>query len=344
LFSLGFTTAGEPILSAEATHERRLWSVDREIRGVTSRFQSDSPVTAITMLKGREMLAAGCEDGSIVLYDLGQRQIKRRFEGEHARVNRLAFSDNGDFCAAIGDDHKLRIWGTENKPLFEREVTHEDGKPEGLLFDLAVSPGGRHVAVGGDLNLTIFDARSGTVVARRYGHNNQVLAVAYSPDGRLLATGSRDNLIGLWDVASYKRVALLSGHKSAVNHVAFSADGARLVSVGQDRTVRVWNIAERSLTRTLRGHSSEVTRAIIPRVGDTILSTDYYGTVMLWDTRLGHSLGQFNQRRQQLLDIAMSETESIWIAALAEWEGPRRERERQVLLWHLPNERDETRF
>ncbi len=76
------------------------------------------------------------------------------------------------------------------------------------------------------------------------GHTDDVLSVAFSPDGRLLASGSWDNTIKLWAVASGREVRTLSGHDSWVWSVAFSPDGLLLASASDDKTIKLWYVGD----------------------------------------------------------------------------------------------------
>jgi WD40 repeat protein len=87
------------------------------------------------------------------------------------------------------------------------------------------------------------------------GHSDDVKSVAFSPDGKILASGSRDNTIKLWDVATRRLIATLTGHSFGVISVAFSPDGKILVSGSSDRTIKLWDVATRRLIATLTGHS-----------------------------------------------------------------------------------------
>jgi WD40 repeat protein len=75
------------------------------------------------------------------------------------------------------------------------------------------------------------------------GHCLGVLAVAFSPDGKLLASGSHDETVGLWDLATGASLQTLKGHSERVNAVAFSPDGKLLASGSSDKTVRLWDQA-----------------------------------------------------------------------------------------------------
>ena len=75
-----------------------------------------------------------------------------------------------------------------------------------------------------------------------HGHRAAAYSVAFSPDGKLLASGSEDRTIKLWKVATGEELAALEGHTGHVLTVAFNADGTVLASGGADRTVKLWDV------------------------------------------------------------------------------------------------------
>ena len=89
------------------------------------------------------------------------------------------------------------------------------------------------------------------------GHKGAVYSLAYSPDGKTLASSGADWTVRLWDVATGKERATLKGHRGWVNCVAFSPDGGKVASGGSDKTVRLWGIQGKS-RGVLRGHQGAI--------------------------------------------------------------------------------------
>ena len=78
------------------------------------------------------------------------------------------------------------------------------------------------------------------------GHNNDVNSVAFNPNGTLLASGSRDNTIKLWNLETKTEIATLEGHNGSVNSVAFNPNKAKLISGSDDGTIKLWNLETKS--------------------------------------------------------------------------------------------------
>ena len=107
-----------------------------------------------------------------------------------------------------------------------------------------------------------------------HGHDGNVYGVAFSPDGKSLASCGDDRTIVLWDLATRKPRLTLKGHTDDVDVVVFSRDGRAVSSGGDDRTVRIWNVADGRLMRALGGFRFGVCQVILHPDGKTLIATD----------------------------------------------------------------------
>jgi serine/threonine protein kinase len=122
----------------------------------------------------------------------------------------------------------------------------------------------------------------GYLVRTLEGHAWQVTSLSFSPDGRLLASGSNDNTIKLWRVADGLEVRTLTGHASSVNSVVFSPDGSLLASGSDDETIKLWRVADGALVRTLTGDTGAVSSVSFSPDGSLLASGSGDGTIKLW--------------------------------------------------------------
>ena len=119
---------------------------------------------------------------------------------------------------------------------------------------------------------------------RLTGHTGFVHSVAFSADGRLLASCGSDRTVRVWDVAAAKCVAVLNGHTDEVFSAVFHPDGTRLASGGRDRAVWLWDLATGQEVARLEGHTNYVYSLAFSPDGTSLVSGSGDGTVRIWDT------------------------------------------------------------
>ena len=145
-------------------------------------------------------------------------------------------------------------------------------------------------------------------------NNSEVNSVAWSPDGRKIASGSEDKSVKVWDVTSGACLATLKGHRDAVSSVAYSPDGRKIASGSGDSTVKVWEFKKRwhrmtshwKCIKTLKGHSRTVNSVAYSPDGRNIASVSWDKSVKVWDAESGACVATLEGHLWDVTSVAYS--------------------------------------
>jgi WD40 repeat protein len=215
------------------------------------------PVRTVAYSPDGVRIATAGDDRIARIWNASSGQLLLTLKGHTDRIWSLAFSPDGKRLVTGSLDSTAKVWDANNGTALRTLSGHRD-----MILSVAFSPNGKlvatasadHTAMLWDVDLGQRDTGGRNVTAplqELRGHSNFVYAVAFSPDGKFLATGSADHTAKIWQVDSGKELGTFGGSKQddndiEVRSVCFSPDGQRLATAGTDGAVRIWNAAMRS--------------------------------------------------------------------------------------------------
>jgi WD40 repeat protein len=176
------------------------------------------------------------------------------------------------------------------------------------------------------------------------GHTDAVFSISFSPDGKVLATASRDGTVKLWETETGKALATLEGHDGDVYCVAFAPDGKTLVTAGDDKTVRVWDIAKKQEVQKVM-HNDPLRGAAFTPDGKTVVAwggvhdargEESRGEIRFWDPATAKEQSPLPQLpKVQVEDVLFTPNGKVMIASsgntftIWDWDGKDQWKERQ---------------
>ncbi len=309
---------------------------------------TESVLTVRFSPDGRQLLS-GSYDNTARLWDIATATTLQEFRGHSWWVWAAEFSPDANRIVTAGQDGKAIVWqkagigppsASASAPSDVTNPQPPNPGPQSLYTELTsftghtgavdsacFSPDGKLVATGGyDKSVMIWnpDEVQPVDIGRRLdhqpeakskyvrlaGHDGPVRSVSFSPKGQLLLSGSEDNTVRIWDIASGKSLKALRGHGRSVRSCAFSPDGQWVLSGSDDETARVWNIHGYQETRVLHatvfaGHEDAVLSARYSRDGQHIVTASRDRTACLWDAGSGEPLQSFKEGHEFLVSSAV---------------------------------------
>jgi WD40 repeat protein len=307
-----FSPNGKLVASVSSSGPIRLWDtatgamqhiLEHTIWVENIVFSPDSSLVARCSGKGNV--------NKIRIWDTATGAVKHTLEGHTASVTVVALSSDGKLLASGSYDGTVRLWDTSTGAVQQILEGHTTS-----VFSVAFSPDGKLVASGSsndyviftrsDATVRLWDAAMGTLQHALEGHTDCIQTVVFSPDGKLLASGSRDKTIRLWDITTGTTQQILE-HTDWVSGVAFSPDSSLVASYSDEGfTVRLWDTTIRAVQYVRKGHTDTITAVALSPDGKIVASGSQDKTVRLWDPVTRNVRQTLYGHTDEISDVAFS--------------------------------------
>jgi len=208
-------------------------------------------------------------------------------------------------------DGKLKAWDIYSGKLLQTVIADSGG---GGIYSIAMNKSGA-IAVGGGAKIISLWSEKIQKLRTLSAHEHAVLGLAFSPDGKTLASGSADNSVKLWNVQTGAEIPLILRHTSWVTCVTFNPGGTILASGSYDNTIKWWNPQTGMSINQLRGHTDYVHAIAFSPDGTKFASASKDGTLKIWDGQDGRLLRTMQGHHDGAYSIVFSPDGRLLISA-----------------------------
>ncbi|CAE6418769.1 unnamed protein product, partial [Rhizoctonia solani] len=333
--SATFSPDGFSLVTGSEDGNIRIWEVQEfsDEQVVDNQLEGHSNwVTSVAFSPCGIYIVSGSSDMTVCIWG---SQTKQLILGPLKHTDILlsvGVSDDSSRIFSVSAGRAIHVWSKQTGELeYTVGPVETDGQedpqyrefwPAAFLFD------GRRIVCGSKSGC-IHMQDDNTPCSSLVGHHDQVLSIAFSPDGQKFASGSEDGALIVWDANTGEKLfEVLRAHSWNVRSIAFSPDGSQIASGSGDCTIRLWSShTGLPLREPFEGHTDAVPAAVFSPSGSLLASGSQDRTVRVWDVTNGQSLAIFKGHTEYVLSVAFSPDGTQIVSGSADatirsWDAP----------------------
>ena len=296
---LAFTPDGAHLITGSQDGSAKVW--DTSTGQYLFPLTGHGPINHLTVSPDGKRAATANRDGTATIWDItptGSRELLTFAFDHSAFVTAGNFSPDRTLLATISEDGVVKVRSSSTS----QELLNTTLPITGPALWIAISPDNARLATAMGSRAMVWDLYTGQSLATMSGHQDMIYVLAFSPDGKRLATGSADMTARVWDANTGQELLVLSSQKGSINDVDFSPDGMRLATASDDGTVRVWNAITGQEQLSLTGDVA----VVFDLDGSRLVTGSYDGVTRVWDSASGKLLNTLPGHKATVNSISIS--------------------------------------
>jgi len=342
IITIDITSDNKILASASSWNGNiKFWDMETQKELFTLNDGNKTHIQSIDFSPNNKLLAIASQD-NISLWDIEKKKKIYSFKGHTSTVNYVKFSPNGKKLVSGSLDNSIKVWDIKTKKEIATLI-HDDVSIKSIIFlnnnmiisisslnielwDLnskkllqSISTGmdgfdnidilrdKKLVALGGRL-LKVIDLTNNKILFESERNIREMInTVKFSPNGKIVAYGSTDNTITLWNIKLRKKIAILKGHTDSVNDIRFSIDGLTLISASDDKTIKFWDLSNLEEINNKFQNKGGVNDIEFSKDGKLFASTSYWkNELYLWDLETLKIKAKFRGHHNKVKKILFS--------------------------------------
>jgi WD40 repeat protein len=304
--SLAISSDDLRIVSGSCDWTMRVWDA-RSFEEI-GLCEHEDEVNSVAFSPDNSLIASGSDDYTVWIWDACSLEKITRLVGHEDIVTSVAFFPNGSRIASASSDCTVRMWDART---YESLPSLRYSRP---ICAMAISPDSSRLALaeyvsGAEGILHLFDIVTSAVQAQINVSPGLIIpwAIAFSPCGGLIASGTVSGAVQVWDTSLMSNIATIRGHHGQVTSIAFSPDGSQIVSGSLDGTVRIRPVApSEEQPASIPGHDALLSQVVFSSDGSRLVSCSADKTVRIWDGLTCKELAVLHGHQDLVCTVAYS--------------------------------------